>query len=306
MALVSILATVGFSVATLLVDTPAAGSLADADGDPRAEIDRTPPPPKVLVGSVDVGVFAARQDTQDVVAISPLLNLGVRARREVELGLSMGASTLVADSEEDGQVRVASPSNFVFGTRWVRDEDALARGHHGHVGFAFALPTTFDASERATEAAMYARTLRGAFDPWQWAPSTMGVVLPIGWAFHSGAWEVGADGALAGLFSAGGDPRKPGLATQIRGQAAYRFSWFKVGASLGAVYNGRDPLGRLQTSANPFAELPLCFSGSSRVCGLHARAGASVNLDAPYGFAGDGLRVWGMQFGLRWALRDAV
>ena len=163
--------------------------------------------PPVLTGSVDVGIFADRTDAQDVVAVSPLVTLGVRARPEVELGMRAGASTLAVDAREEGQHRIVLPSNFVFGARWIRDGAAFE--HHGHLGFAFALPTAFDPDPRAAESAMYATAVRGALDPWQWAPSTMAVILPGGWSWSGDLLELGADGAIAGMFSAAGDPRRP-------------------------------------------------------------------------------------------------
>lgn len=291
MVMTSVLAA-GLSAASIWMVDP-----VSVDAAPAVEVE-----PKVMTGSLDAGVYAGRQPDQDVVVVSPLLQLGVRARPEVELGLSMGVVSLSANRRDTGPVRASAPSNFVFGTRWIRD--GVGDRHHGYLGFAFSLPTSFEVGADVREANRYARASRGGLDPWQWSPTTMGVIVPVGWSVRGRWFDVGADGALGGLFSAGGDLDDPGFVGQVRGTAAAHIARVRLGGSLAAVYNGRDDLGPLQTSVNPFAELALCAREKVAVCGAHLHAGASVNLDAPYGFGPDGMRVWGMQFGLRWALRD--
>ncbi len=260
--------------------------------------------PKVLTGSIDSGLYAGRQPDQDAVVASPRLQVGVRARPEVELGVSLGFVSLTAAHREDGRIRDQSPGNFIFGTRWVRD-DADAR-HHGHLGFAFALPTTLEPTRQALDAHRYARASRGGLDPWAWSPATMGVIVPLGWSAHLGQFDVGVDAAFGGLFSAAGDLADPGFVGQVRGAAAYRVWRLRLGAALAAVYNGRETMGALQTSVQPFVEVPLCRADALQHCGLHLTGAVSVNLDAPYGFGPEGMRIWGSQFGLRWAIRDAA
>ena len=259
--------------------------------------------PPVLTGSLDAGVYAGRQPSQDVVVVSPRLQVGVRARPEVELGFSMGVASLTAQHQTFGRVRAQGPGNFVFGTRWVRD--GADERHHGHLGFAFALPTTLDASAQVLDAHRLARASRGGLDAWQWSPATMGVVVPAGWSMHLRRLDVGVDGALGGMFSAAGDLQDPGLVGQLRGSAGVRVWRARVGGALAAVYNGRDDLGALQTSAQPFVSVAMCRTERLPSCPLHLDAGASINIDAPYGYGPQGRRIWGTQFGLRWVLRDA-
>ena len=259
--------------------------------------------PPVLTGSVDAGIHAGRQPEQDVVVVSPRIQLGVRARPEVELGVSMGVASLTAQHRSQGRVRAQGPGNFVFGTRWVRD--GVGERHHGHLGFAFALPTTLDASVQVLDAHRLARASRGGFDPWQWSPATMAVVVPAGWSMHVRRLDVGVDGAFWGMFSAGGDLDDPGFVGQVRGSAGVQVWRMRIGGALGAVYNGRDDLGALQTSVQPFVSLAMCRAQRLPSCGVHLDAGASINIDAPYGYGPDGRRIWGTQFGLRLALRDA-
>ena len=259
--------------------------------------------PPVLTGSLDTGVYAGSQPQQDVVVVSPRLQLGVRARPEVELGFSMGVASLTAQHQTDGRVRAQGPGNFVFGTRWIRD--AASERHHGHLGFAFALPMTLDPSARVLDAHRLARASRGGLDPWQWSPSTMAVVIPAGWSMHVRRLDVGVDGAFGGMFSAAGDLDDPGFVGQVRGSAGVQVWRARIGGALAAVYNGRDDLGALQTSVQPFVSVAMCRADRLPTCGLHFDAGASINIDAPYGYGPDGRRIWGTQFGLRWALRDA-
>ena len=45
------------------------------------------------------------------------------------------------------------------------------------------------------------------------------------------------------------------------------------------------------------------MSGTNYDCPVQLNARLNVNLDGPYGFASpDGLRVWGLQVGLGWAV----
>ena len=286
-----------------LASTILQGLLSTAVSSGAPEAPKPPPQPPVLTGSLDAGIYAGRQPDQDAVVVSPLLQLGVRARPEVELGFSMGVASLTAQHQRQGRVRAQGPGNFVFGTRWVRD--AVGERHHGHLGFAFALPTTLQPSAQLVEAHRLARASRGGLDPWQWAPATMAVLLPAGWSMHVRRLEVGVDGALGGMFSAAGDLDEPGFAGQLRGHASMRLGRVQLGGALAAVYNGRDELGALQTSAQPFVGVALCARDRIATCGVHLDGRASINIDAPYGYGPQGRRIWGTQFGLRWALRDA-
>jgi hypothetical protein len=277
------------------------GSVRAAEPAPAGPAEEDALEHKVLTGSLDAGVFADRQADQDVVSISPLLQMGMRARPEVELGIRFGAAMMFADSVDEGEVRVVRPSNLMFGTRWVRD--ALDDAHHGHIGFAFALPTNFRLDDREVEALDYAIGVRGGLDPWQWAPTTLGIVVPGGWSWR-GKWvQVGADGALAALIAASSNPDRPGFAAQLRGHVALASPWVLAGAALSGVVNTRDKRDVTQAAVGPFIDVPMCFGKRRRpTCPLAITGQATVNLDAPYGFAGDGLRVWGAQAGIRWSL----
>jgi hypothetical protein len=227
--------------------------------------------------------------------------MGMRPRPEVELGIRFGAAMLFADSRIDGEVRVVRPSNLMFGTRWVRD--SLDEAHHGHIGFAFALPTNFHLDAREIEALDYAVGVRGGLDPWQWAPTTLGIVVPGGWSWR-GQWvQVGADAAIAALVAAASNPDRPGFAAQLRGHVALASPWLLAGAALSGAVNTRDRRDFTQAAVGPFVDVPMCFGQRRRpTCPLAITGQATVNLDAPYGFARGGLRVWGAQAGLRWAL----
>lgn len=259
-------------------------------------------PPVVLTGAAETGIYAGSQPDQDAVVFSPRLEIGVRARPEVELGFTAGAVSLTAQHQRDGRVRAQGPGNFVFGTRWVRDR--VGKRHHGHLGFAFAFPTTLEPSAALQEAHRLARATRGGWNAWEWSPSTMGVLLPAGWSANLNRFEVGADGAVGGLFSASGDLIDPGFLGQVRVSAAARVWRVRVGGAVAGVYNGREQLGAFQASVQPFVALALCREPGPQ-CGAHLEASAAINVDAPYGFAPDGRRIWGTQVGFRWAIRDA-
>lgn len=274
------------------------------DAPPAARESKTERTQKVLTGGIDVGIFADRQATQDVVSISPLVELGLRPRPEVELGISMGAAALVADDQVEGRVRETRPSNLVVGTRWVRDEEP--RRFRGYAGFEFALPTNVHLDDREVEALDLALGTRAGLDPWQWRPATMGLVAPIGWSAHARRVRAGLDGAFGGLFSAAGNPDTPGLAAQLVAHVAYTGTFLTAGAHASAVWNGRDERNGSQFAVGPLAKLGLCF-GERRgpSCPIALAGRVNFNLDAPYGFAGDGLDIWGVQLGLQWSLREA-
>lgn len=284
-----------------VTSTMAAGLLAAAvlsDGpQPPQEVG-----PPVLTGSVEAGVYAGQQPEQDAVVVSPRVQIGVRARPEVELGFSLGVASLTAQHRRDGRVRAQGPGNFVFGAGWVRD--GLDERRHGHLGFAFSLPTTLDPSAQVLDAHRFARATRGGQNAWEWSPATMGVIVPIGWSMHERRFDVGVDGAFGGLFSAAGDLNDPGFVGQVRGAAAFHIWRARLGGALAAVYNGREDLGALQTSVQPFVDIALCRAERLASCGLHLDASATVNVDAPYGYGPEGMRIWGTMLGLRWTLRD--
>lgn len=268
---------------------------------PSEQVDMGPP---VLTGSAEAGIYAGRQPDQDAVVVSPRVELGVRARPEVELGISVGVASMTARHDRDGRVRAQGPGNFVFGTRWVRDDPT--ERHHGHLGFLFAFPTTLDPSDALRSAHRLARASRGGLNPWEWSPATMGVLVPAGWSTRVRRFDLGVDGAFGGMFSAAGDQLDPGFLGQVRAGAGVRVWRAHVGGALAAVYNGREDTGAFQASVQPFVSLALCRDARAAACGLHLDARASVNLDAPYGFAPGGERIWGTQLGLRWAIRDAL
>ena len=285
--------------------TMAAGLLAAAvlsDGPPPSQKSTQEVGPPVLTGSLEAGLYAGQQPDQDAVVVSPRLQLGVRARPEVELRVSLGAASLTAQHQQDGRVRAQGPGNFVFGAGWVRD--GLDERHHGHLGFAFSLPTTLEPSAQVLDAHRLARATRGGLNAWEWSPATMGVLVPIGWSMHERRFDVGVDGTVGGLFSAAGDLDDPGFVGQVRGAAAVHIWRARVGGALAAVYNGREELGALQTSVQPFVDLALCRADRIATCGLHLDARATVNVDAPYGYGPEGMRIWGTILGLRWTLRD--
>lgn len=284
-----------------VTSTMAAGLLAAAvlsDG-PQATQEVGPP---VMTGSLEAGVYAGQQPDQDAVVVSPRMEIGVRARPEVQLGFSLGVASLTAQHQRDGRVRAQGPGNFVFGAGWVRD--GLDERHHGHLGFAFSLPTTLDPSAQVLDAHRFARANRGGLNAWEWSPATMGVIVPIGWSMHERSFDVGVDGAFGGLFSAAGDLNDPGVVAQVRGAAAVHIWRARLGGALAAAYNGREDLGALQTSVQPFVDLALCRAERVATCGLHLDASATVNVDAPYGYGPEGMRIWGTMLGLRWTLRD--
>jgi len=125
----------------------------------------------------------------------------------------------------------------------------------------------------------------------------------VEWLFAAEHPAWAAELFSATLIGAAENPERPGFAAQVRGHVAVASPWLLAGAALSGVVNTRDRRNMTQASVGPFVDVPMCFGSRRRAtCPFAITAQAIVNLDEPYGFAGDGLRVWGAQAGLRWAL----
>jgi hypothetical protein len=227
--------------------------------------------------------------------------------------MAFGVATLHVDSAE-GRSRDVSPGNLELGFRAIGERHGL-RYATGHIGFRFALPTSFQHTDAHVSALEYALAVRGGWDPWAWEPGSLGIVVPAGFrAEVLPRLEVATDGAVAGLFAASSSQRAPAFAAQVGGEIRYALPWFGVGVRAQGVYNGRSERDRTQASAGPLVDTHLCRRTAARriqgvagdanpECPLRLAARLTVNLDRPYGFASeDALRVWGLLLSLGWAV----
>lgn len=277
---------------------------------PEAPSDEAVP---VMTGELSVGAFAESRPDVETAAVAPRARLGIRVRPEVELDLDVGLATL--HQRRDGEVvREARPSNLGFGFRFIRErrKDWFRKAW---AGFEFALPTTFVDGEQDRTVFDYAIGSGGGWSPWTWEPATLALVVPAGWQSEvAPKFELGFEGAVAGLFAAGLNPAPPAFAGQAAGQVRYAFPWLGLGLRAQAVYNGRQPDDKSQFAVAPSIDTALCrqqakrriqgvVGGQSADCPVSLSARVHVNIDQPYGFVTDeAMRVWGLQIGLGWAV----
>lgn len=301
-----------------------AGSAAAATPPPNVEAPDDAAPPEaepVLTGELWVGAFAGRTPEAETAAVAPRTRLGIRVRPEAELNLDIGMATL--HQNRDGNItRHGKPSNLGFGFRFLREERD-DRFRHAFVGFEFALPTAVIDETRNEVATIpdlhrpgeYAIAIEGGWSPWRWTPATLALVVPVGWRGEVlRRFELGFEGAVAGLFPAGLGTSDTTFAAQAAGQARYVLPWLGVGVRTQAVYNGRHEVDRTQLSVAPMLDTSLCrksagrriqgvVAGQSAQCPVSLTARVHVNIERPYGFASaDAMRVWGLQVGMGWAV----
>ena len=289
-------------------------------------IERGPPPPEtvtttareleekpILVGDVDVGIFAERTPELDIASVSPLMRLGIRPRPNVEILAGLGAVASFSNGPE-GKQTLARPSNLGFGVHWVGDFGG-DKYRAARVGFQFAIPTGAVRSEEEAQAYRYALGGRGGWNPWDWAPATLGLVIPA--EVQAQVWRrlvVGGEAAVGGLFASIDNEAPHTAAAQVAASMRWVLPWFAAGLRISGVVDGRQADDNTQAAVTPFADVSLCrkntgrrlrgtFERTTADCPVYASARFNVNLDAPYGFiADDAMRVWGLQVGLGWAV----
>lgn len=265
-----------------------------------------------LTGDIDVGIFAESRPDRDIVSLSPHLRLGIRPRSTVEIFGGFGAVATFMDGTM-GRENSARPSNIAFGLRWVKRWGG-DRYREASAGFHFAIPTGAARTELEAEAYDYALGSRGGWNPWDFTPATLGLVLPA--EIHAQVWQrlvIGGEVGIAGLFPAVQNNTTPEAAAQVAGQARWVLPWLALGLRVQGVYNGARRAETNQVSIAPLADVSLCRRGGPRLrgtfarttaeCPVYATARFNLNLDAPYGFVSrDAMRLWGLQVGLGWAV----
>lgn len=269
----------------------------------------------VITGEAEVGIFAERSPLANRALVSPMLRLGMRVRPEVELSIKGGAFGLFQDSAAHGFQAEARPSNLVFETTFLKERWTSGRWFHFHAGFLFALPTAFSRGEVDDEAYDLVLGGRGGWNAWEWDPTAMGMVIPVGLRGQVlQRIELGVEAAGGGLFASGASNDSPALVGQVAADLRYALPWFAVGTRAQAVWNGGREHSRSHFAVVPGLDTSFCRAGTGRRvrglvsrtspdCPVFASARAVLNLDRPYGFVGDdGLRVWGLLVGLGWAL----
>jgi hypothetical protein len=269
----------------------------------------------VITGEVEVGIFAERSRLADRALVSPMVRLGMRVRPEVELSIKGGAFGLFQNAQASGFQAEARPSNLVFQTSFLRERWNSGRWFHFSAGFLFALPTAFSRSLVDDEAYDQVLGGRGGWNPWEWDPSSMGIVVPV--ALRGQVLErieLGVEAAGGGLFASGASNDSPSLVGQGAADFRYALPWFGVGTRFQAVWNGGREESRSHLAVVPSLDTSFCRAGTGRRvrglvsrtspdCPVYASARFVLNLDRPYGFIGqDGMRVWGLLVGLGWAV----
>ncbi len=282
--------------------------LVQADGPDMDELGDEP----TLLGSADIGIFAEQRPDAQVASVSPHLDMGIRPHPSAEVMAGFGVVSTVINGPE-GKVSTTRASNMtVAASRVVRWSDDKFR--EAKIGFAFAIPTSIARDDDERLAYEYALGGRGGWNPWEWTPTTLGLVLPA--QIRAQVWRrlvVGADAGLAGLFPSVDNTAAPSLVAQGAGVARYVTRWAGVGVRMSAVYNGQREGDRSQVAVAPFADASLCRRGGRRIqgtfamatqqCPVYATAKFNFNIDAPFGYtAEDAMRVWGLTLGLGWAV----
>jgi hypothetical protein len=269
----------------------------------------------VVVGETEVGIFAERTPAADRALVSPMLRLGMRVRPEVELSFKGGAFGLFQNAATTGFQAEARPSNMVFETTFLKERWGRGRWFQFHAGFLFALPTAFSRGVVDDEAYDLVLAGRGGWNAWEWDPSALGMVIPVGLRGQVlERIELGVEAAGGGLFASGASDDLPAFVGQVAADVRYALPWFGVGARAQAVWNGGREDRRSHLSVVPSLDTSFCRAGTGRRvrglvsrtspdCPVYASARLVVNLDRPYGFIGeDAMRVWGLLVGLGWAL----
>lgn len=269
-------------------------------------------PAPTLVGDAELGIFAESRPDRDVASVSPQVHLGMRPRPEVELDVRFGAVAVFSNGPE-GMQQQARPSNLSFGAGRVIDVRG-DRWRYAKLGFSFVLPTAYATDPLEQEAYAYALGGRVGWDPWTWTPQTFGIVLPAEvWAQAGRRWVIGGDAGLAALLPSADRTDGLAVAAQIAAEARFVTRWMGLGLRATAVWNGRHPDDRSQAGISPFVDVSLCRRDSGRrirgeltrtstACPVHASARLNVNVDGPYGWTGEAMRVWGLQMGLGWSV----
>jgi hypothetical protein len=265
----------------------------------------------ILTGGVEIGIFAERRADADVASLSPRLELGIRPHEQVEVEAGFGMVGTVSEGAA-GRESSVRPSNLsVAASRVQRWGDKF---REAKVGFLFSLPTSMARTPEELAGYDYALGGRAGWNPWEWTPTTLGLVLPA--ELRAQVWRrmvLGGDVAVGGMFASVDNTAAPSVVAQGAALARYVTRWFGVGVRVSAVYNGQRTDDASQVAVSPFADASLCRRGGRRVQGTFARATNecpvfatarfNVNLDAPYGYASpDAMRVWGLQLGLGWAV----
>lgn len=286
---------------------------ANAEPVPRESSSDEVPVAPTIVGDVELGAFAAAQPDENVALISPHVRMGIRPRPEVELHVNFGAVSVLRDTPQ-GRSRDTRPSNLSFGFSGVLDR-RHDRWRYAKIGFGFVLPSAVATTSVEHDAYEYAMGGRLGWDPWNWMPQSLGLVVPAEVRAQVGRrWVLGGDAGLAALLPSANRTDGMAMAAQVAAQARVVTRRFGLGMRLSAVWNGRHPDDRGQAGVSPFVDTSLCRRSSGRrlrgerartsnACPLYASARLNLGFDGPYGFLGeDAMRMWGVQLGLGWAV----
>ncbi|WP_437320075.1 hypothetical protein [Sorangium sp. So ce385] len=241
------------------------------------------------------GVFSASpQDGEQATAhVAPQVAAG--ARLNGWLSATVDVTAAWTTFQVEGEAR---RSSFRFGNPFVTLQAALVegRGRSIHAGIGAAPPlTTFPGTIPANTEVEYnyavATAARGFADPWVWAPNAIPVALLLRSRAELLARVVlGAELDPAVLVSVNSNPSR--LALVAAAHAGLRLGPVTPGLRVQMLAQSAPLAGR------NFSQWSAALYAHAEVEAAFVRAQGMVNVDAPFGLAGQrGATVWGASLG---------
>ncbi|MFW6051900.1 MAG: hypothetical protein ACODAU_12040 [Myxococcota bacterium] len=231
-----------------------------------------------------VGAELALGGTSGTFAASPMLGGWWLPAEHWVLSLDWGA-TFVRDG--DATRGIANPlltAAYAVETNGVRAQ----------VGLQAAPPAARvggDDWRQEWEAQQIAAFLRGGWNRWMWLPEMLAFAVPIHVESLRDDVHVAMDMAFAGAVHPA-DPETWQVVAQGALEGGYRDAWGAAGLRLQLVWLANDLIDdprSLQTSLEPFLRVAI---GDG-----YLSMRATLNLDAPFGFAGANPTIWGLHLG---------
>ncbi|XXX80640.1 hypothetical protein WMF30_17945 [Sorangium sp. So ce134] len=245
------------------------------------------------------GVFSASpQDSEQATThVAPQVAAGVRLNGwlSATVDVTSAWTTFEVEGEVEGEAR---RSSFRFGNPFVTLQAALVegRGRSIHAGIGAAPPlTTFPGTIPANTEVEYnyavAAAARGFADPWMWAPNAIPIALLLRSRAELAARVVlGAELDPAVLVSVNSTPSR--LALVAAGHAGLRLGQLTPGLRVQMLAQSAPLAGR------NFSQWSAAVYAHAELGAVFVRAQGVVNLDAPFGLAGQrGATVWGASLG---------
>ncbi|AUX41591.1 uncharacterized protein SOCE26_030120 [Sorangium cellulosum] len=241
------------------------------------------------------GVFSASPQDREVSTfhVAPQIAAGVRLNGWLTATADVTAAWTTFQVEGE-----ARRSSFRFGNPFVTVQAALLeeekRGIHAGLGLAPPL-TTFPGTIPVNTEVEYnyavAAAARGFGDPWLWAPNVIPIALLLrGRAELEAPVVLGASLDPAVLLSVSSNPSR--LSLSAAAYAGARLGWLTPGLRVQMMAQSAPLAGR------DFAQWAAVVYANAELDAVFVRSQLAVNLDAPFGLAGQrGATVWGATVG---------